>query len=160
MTATTTAADYTTSLATTSSPQAMSEALTTVAGLAAWWAPVTGDGAEGGELHFDMHAAEGPLVVKVRTAAKPNVVVWEVLACPFLRDWEGTRITFDLGHTDSGGCDLFFRHHGLTPHLECYEMCQRGWDHFIPSLAQYVDTGTGNPLGSAADTARRRTAAR
>lgn len=149
------ATDYTASIASEGSPEKMAQAPTTTSGLAAWWAPVSGDGTEGGELRFDMHAPEGPLVIKVRTAAQPHVVVWDVLECPFLPDWEATRITFDIGRTESGGCELFFRHHGLTPELECFAMCRRGWDHFIPSLAQYVGTGTGNPLGSTADNARR-----
>jgi len=118
--------------------------------------PVSGPGAEGGELRFDMGASEGPLVIGVHTAQPATVVVWDVLACPFLPDWDGTTITFDLGHTGDGRCELFFRHHSLTPQLDCYDTCRQGWDHFLPSLRDYVTTGTGSPLGSDADNARRR----
>lgn len=149
------AADYTATLTTDAPPETVFDALTTTAGLAAWWSPVSGDGAEGGELHFDMGAPEGPLVIRVPMAKLATTVVWDVLACPFLPEWTGTTITFDLGRTADGGCELFFRHHGLTPQLDCFETCRRGWDHFLPSLRQYADTGTGNPLGSDADTARR-----
>lgn len=149
------AADYTATINADSPPETVFEALTNPAGLAAWWSPVTGHGTEGGELRFDMHAPEGPLVISVHTAQHPRVVVWNVLACPFLPDWEGTTITFDLGRTDDGRCELFFRHHGLTPKLDCYDTCRQGWDHFLPSLHDYVTTGTGNPLGSDADNARR-----
>jgi hypothetical protein len=44
---------------------------------------------------------------------------------------------------------------GLTPKLECFVDCKNGWDHFLPSLRQFVDTGVGNPWKSEADLARR-----
>ena len=34
-------------------------------------------------------------------------------------------------------------------------MCTRGWDHYLPSLRDYVETGRGNPRGSDGDQARR-----
>ena len=156
MTTTIPAADYTATLPIASAPEPVFDALTTLSGLAAWWAPVTGSGAEGGELRFDMNVTEGPLVIAVHTAQRPTIVVWDVLACPFLPDWAGTTIAFDLGHSEDGQCDLFFRHHGLTGQFDCYDMCRQGWDHFLPSLRDYAATGTGSPLGSPADNARRR----
>ena len=153
------AADYTATLITDGTPETVFDALTTTAGLAAWWAPVSGQGTEGGELRFDMGAPQGPLVIQVHTARRATTVVWVVLGCPFLPEWAGTTIAFDLGRTAGGGSDLFFRHHGLTAQLDCYDTCRRGWDHFLPSLRQYVDTGCGNPLGSDADKARRPSAA-
>ncbi len=147
--------DYTTTMTIDGTPEAVYDALTTTSGLAAWWTPVAGSGTEAGELAFDMDAQEGPLVIDVRAARPARLVVWEVHACPFLPDWDRTTILFDLGRGDSGRCELFFRHHGLTPQLDCYDMCRQGWDHFLPSLRDYVVTGTGSPLGSPADNARR-----
>ena len=56
--------------------------------------------------------------------------------------------------------NLRFRHEGLTPKLECFADCKSGWDHFIPSLAAYVETGRDNPNQSEADLARREARAR
>ena len=28
---------------------------------------------------------------------------------------------------------LRFKHVGLNPKLECYQICERGWDHFLKS---------------------------
>ncbi len=148
--------DYTATHTVDSSPERVFDALTTVSGLAAWWTQVAGTGAEGGELRFDMGSPRGPLVIAVHTARPPRVVVWDVLSCPFLPDWDGTTITFDLGADAAGRCALFFRHHGLTPQLECYDTCRQGWDHFLPSLGDYAATGTGSPLGSDADNDRLR----
>ena len=51
------------------------------------------------------------------------------------------------------GTELRFRHHGLTPQLECFEMCLAGWTHYLASLVDYVDRGTGTP-NPPADVAR------
>lgn len=156
MTVTTTSTgDYTATLTIETDPEAVFEAITTTDGLSGWWTPASGSGTEGGELRFDMGNAAGPLVIGVQTAQRATTVIWNVLACPFLTDWEGTTITFDLGRNASGQCELFFRHHGLSPQLECYDTCQRSWDHYLPSLRDYITTGTGSPLGSDIDTAWR-----
>jgi hypothetical protein len=47
--------------------------------------------------------------------------------------------------TDDGGAALQFRHIGLRPALECFDQCRAGWGHFMPSLAQFLDTGEGRP---------------
>jgi uncharacterized protein YndB with AHSA1/START domain len=129
------------------------DALTTTDGLAAWWVPVTGDGLSGGELAFTF----GPTAVarmRVDVAERASGVQWTNLAC-HLEDWVGTTIHFDLEAAPEGGCELRFRHAGLTPKLECYGDCKSGWDHYVTSLQAYVETGVGNPTGSAADVARR-----
>ena len=70
-------------------------------------------------------------------------------------DWVGTTLHFDIEALPTGGTELRFRHAGLTPRLECFTDCQSGWDHFIPSIGAYVETGVGNPNQSEADLARR-----
>ncbi len=61
-------------------------------------------------------------------------------------EWEGTVITFHLYPTDDGGTRLEFRHQGLTPELECYDLCNIGWDRFLKSsLPGFVDEGKCGP---------------
>jgi uncharacterized protein YndB with AHSA1/START domain len=126
-------------------PDVVFEALTTVAGLSAWWMPVSGSGVAGGELRFDS-GFEEPLIVQVEQARRAESVTWSVLACSFLPDWVGTTPTFTLTPHGSTGCELRFRHYGLTPQVECYTMCKPGWDQALASLRKYVESGRGNPL--------------
>jgi uncharacterized protein YndB with AHSA1/START domain len=126
-------------------PEVVFDALTTLAGLAGWWSPVTGSGATGGELRLD-HNHPDPLVISVAAADRPRSVAWTVLAYPLNPEWVGTHITFTLRPSRAGGTILEFRHDGLTPQLECYDHCSRGWDYFLPSLRDHVETGTGSPL--------------
>lgn len=60
----------------------------------------------------------------------------------------GTRPTFTITPAQGDGTELHFRHHGLTPELECIEMCTLGWNSYLASLRQYVESGQGSPFGS------------
>ena len=34
---------------------------------------------------------------------------------------------------------------GCSPALECFDQCRAGWNHFMPSLHQFLETGVGRP---------------
>lgn len=146
--------DYQNTVLVHAGPDAVFDALTSVSGLSAWWSPVSGSGEAGGELSFVMNAPE-PCVMRVDVAVRPALVAWTCISCDFLPDWVGTRPTYTIIPLDDGTTEVRFRHIGLTPELECIDMCTSGWNHFIPSLRDYVETGTGSPLGSSADRTRR-----
>jgi uncharacterized protein YndB with AHSA1/START domain len=147
-------ADYQKTIRVKASPGALFDALTTVAGLTAWWAHATGSGDADGELRFYMSFPE-PCVMHVDEATWPTLVRWTVTECSFLPDWEGTRPVFTITAVGGDASDLHFRHHSLTPELDCIEMCTRSWNHFLVSLRDYVEDGRGSPFGSAADKAWR-----
>jgi uncharacterized protein YndB with AHSA1/START domain len=146
--------DYQSQLTLSAAPDAVFDALTTTEGLAAWWTPVTGDGHTGGELTFSFGGPGSEAVMRVDRAERGAGVRWTNVAC-HVEDWVGTTMHFDIETLPAGGTELRFRHAGLTPRLECFRDCKSGWDHFIPSLGAYVETGVGNPNQSAADLARR-----
>ncbi len=60
-------------------------------------------------------------------------------------EWLGSRMHFKL--TPMGDLtQIHFRHEGLTPDLNCYEVCEEGWDHFfMRSLQDYLNSGSGTP---------------
>jgi uncharacterized protein YndB with AHSA1/START domain len=150
--------DYQARVAIDAPPDAVFDALTTLDGLAAWWTTVTGNGLAGGELTFHF-GPESEAVMRVDVAERGVEVRWTNTAC-MMADWVGTTVRFELAETSSGTTELHFRHAGLTPRLECFADCKSGWDHFIPSLRAYVETGRGNPNQSEADLARRADRAR
>ena len=65
-------------------------------------------------------------------------------SCAFLPDWVGTTPAFTLSSSSAGGCDVEFRHEGLRSQLQCYDMCRAGWDQYLPSLRDYLETGAGH----------------
>jgi uncharacterized protein YndB with AHSA1/START domain len=157
-------ADYQAVVTFEASPETVFDALTTVAGLAGWWAPVSGSGTEGGDRRFvfsgearieGMILAEDLLAIHVDAARRPSIVRWAVRKCGFLPDWVDTTPSFELALREIG-CELRFRHHGLTPRLECFSACAPGWDHHLSSLHDYVESGQGRPFGSDAVVDRER----
>jgi uncharacterized protein YndB with AHSA1/START domain/catechol 2,3-dioxygenase-like lactoylglutathione lyase family enzyme len=151
-------ADYQKTIRVQAPPDALFDALTTVSGLSSWWTRVTGTGEEGGELRFLFDPPE-PCVMHVDLATKPTSVRWTVTSC-FLPEWVGTRPIFAITPVDGGASELSFCHHGITPSLECFDMCTNGWSHFLGSLRDYAETGEGSPVGSAADLALRQARSR
>jgi uncharacterized protein YndB with AHSA1/START domain len=147
-------ADFEAELELRSAPGSVYEALTTLQGLAGWWSTVTGDATAGGELRF-FFGDDVPTIMRVDVARPAELVRWTCLGYAHLPEWAGTTITFALAPGADGGCLLSFRHHGLTPKLACWNDCKNGWSHFLPSLRDYVDTGTGQPWQSPADVERR-----
>ena len=75
-------------------------------------------------------------------------MVWSVEAAPLTPDWAGTTIMFDVEESGEGST-IRFRHQGLTPALECYDMCHEGWTHYLASLVSYVRDrrGSAEPPG-------------
>ncbi len=73
-------------------------------------------------------------------------MTWNVRERGFLPDWVGTTPAFTLISSGDGGCDVQFRHEGLRPELDSYDMCSAGRDLYVPGLRDYIETGTGNPF--------------
>jgi hypothetical protein len=57
----------------------------------------------------------------------------------------GTKLVFRLTDAGPGKTALDFEHTGLVPSFECYKMCVTGWQHFLDSLQQLLETGRGMP---------------
>lgn len=138
--------DFTRRLRFEAPPEKVFAALTSQSGLASWWtavSSVSGETVEGGKLRFTFHDIDEPLVVVVDSVRPPSSLVWSVLECGVLPDWVGTSPTFSLTAFGDGGCELEFRHIGLTPKLECYDICSsstQGWGYYLPILQGYVDS--------------------
>jgi hypothetical protein len=43
------------------------------------------------------------------------------------------------------------RHEGLVKQLECYDQCSAGWDHYLASLRDHIESGTGSPVPGSDD---------
>jgi len=61
-------------------------------------------------------------------------------------EWLNSEIIFSFKELKENTIELSFEHNGLTPDLNCYDICDAGWTHFIvTSLKQYLETGKGLP---------------
>ena len=114
-----------------------------------WWTPMS-----------DLFAAEGDKA----TASWPDGTTWSFevkshrpaehleLYCyqadhihpsvtPEMRaEWEGTSLVFDFKPGAGQRSKVIMTHRGLTPQLNCFDICSKGWDLFFAgSLKSYLD---------------------
>ena len=60
-------------------------------------------------------------------------------------EWLGSRALWRI-EPRGEQTDIHFIHDGLTPDLDCYNVCEAGWNSFfVGSLKSYLDTGVGIP---------------
>ena len=62
-----------------------------------------------------------------------------------VQEWLESRIIFHITPV-SGGTQVTLEHKGLTPTLNCYNICVDGWEHFFgKSLKAFLDGGEPAP---------------
>jgi len=72
--------------------------------------------------------------------------VHDGLPSSILNEWKGSKLIWEI-HRQEDKTKIVFTHEGLVPSLECYKICEQGWDYFfVNSLQQYLDTGEGSPF--------------
>ncbi|HUZ94244.1 MAG TPA: SRPBCC domain-containing protein, partial [Edaphobacter sp.] len=77
-------------------------------------------------------------------------IVWRVTDCnlPFVKDkkeWKDTQVVFDFS-SDHQATTVTMTHAGLTPVVECYNACRKGWDFYIlESLQNLLSENRGLP---------------
>jgi uncharacterized protein YndB with AHSA1/START domain len=129
-------------IGTTTTPDEVYDALTTLEGLADWWTiDTTGNAAPGGTLKFRFGDAGG-FDMKVLDQLPNTRVAWQVIDGP--DEWIGTHVTFNLTQEDDYTIVLF-KHEGWREPVEFMAHCSTRWATFLMSLKQLVETGTGDP---------------
>ncbi len=132
-------------------------AITTEKGLKGWWT-TTCEAGTGAGSRATFRFGKTHNVMRVEKLSPERELVWQCLeqhheSAELKRkdEWAGTRLSFRLEAVSPASTVLHFEHEGLNPQLECYAICERGWDHFLKhSLKRYVETGRGEPFAEAA----------
>lgn len=123
-------------------------ALTTRAGLAAWWTSNTqceATATEGGTIRFRFSAGGveiGGFDMKVLELEPGRQVLWQVVDGP--AEWIGTRISFNLKPSGDHAIVLF-KHQGWKEPVEFMHHCSTKWAVYLMSLKALVETGKGTP---------------
>jgi uncharacterized protein YndB with AHSA1/START domain len=126
----------------TATADLVSDALTSLDGLAAWWTTDTqGEPEPGGTIRFRF-GDTGGFDMKVLDQRPGERVEWEVTAGP--EEWIGTHVRFDLKQEDEYTIVLF-EHGGWREPVEFMSHCSTKWATFLMSLKQLVETGAGDP---------------
>lgn len=61
------------------------------------------------------------------------------------REWVGNRLIWSFSENE-GTSSINFIHEGLTPTVECWGVCEQGWDQTFISIKNLLQTGKGNPF--------------
>ena len=74
-------------------------------------------------------------------------LVWKVTDCylPWFKDkkeWNNTEVVFQLSQ-NKGKTKIDFTHMGLTPEVECYDACEKGWNGHINTLEKFINEDKG-----------------
>ncbi|MDA8359156.1 MAG: SRPBCC domain-containing protein [Actinomycetota bacterium] len=139
---------FTTTIAVAEPPERVFEAIRDVR---AWWSgSIEGGTSEvGDEFSYEVPGIHW-CKIRVTEVDAPRKVSWLVLDSwlTFIEDkgeWNGTTVTFEVFEQDRS-THVRFTHVGLTPRLECYELCSNAWSSYIgESLRALITSGAGQP---------------
>lgn len=118
-----------------------------------WWTEMFEGAANGQGQTFTVRFGADVFKTLVVQELIPNKkVVWLVtnslIDIPELKnktEWINTKIVWEISSQDNKTA-LLLTHIGLTPEIECYNICERGWHNFTDSLTSYVVTDKGEPF--------------
>lgn len=116
-----------------------------------WWISDTEGEAVALGDSFTVNMGEKAFVTFKVTESQPgHRYVWHVDNCllPWFAnktEWTGTDVIFDIIPTEDGSL-IKMVHRGLTPEVECYNVCNEGWEgYFESSLYKLITEGVGSP---------------
>ncbi|GAA6135818.1 hypothetical protein NBRC116188_26080 [Oceaniserpentilla sp. 4NH20-0058] len=118
-----------------------------------WWTKYSNTGSKNGDTLKVEFEGDTAWVMELQGVQENSKLSWSVISAHHnlssLRktdEWKGTNIQWEIDKTESG-CIVKLTHNGLIPSLECYEICNNGWQYFLGSLKQFLETGEGYPFG-------------
>ncbi|HLY70080.1 MAG TPA: hypothetical protein VKR53_10165 [Puia sp.] len=140
--------NFATTLLVDQNPEKAFNAINNVRG---WWSENVEGGTNKLNDEFIYHYKDIHYCKIIVIELVPNQkVVWLVLDNYFKftedkSEWKGTKIVFDISQ-EGNQTKIGFRHEGLVPQYECYEICREAWTNYIQnSLRNRITTGKGNP---------------
>ncbi len=115
-----------------------------------WWSENIEGSTENLNDVFTIHFGESFVTMKIIESIPDKKIVWNVTDCYLLwlsdkKEWKDTQNVFEIS-SEGDSTKMEFTHIGLTPQVECYEGCVKGWDQYIKdSLVKLIVDGQGLP---------------
>jgi hypothetical protein len=116
-----------------------------------WWSDdFTGGAAHKGDKYV-IAFGDTKKTFEIVEAVPNRQIIWLCLKAyidmPALKkkdEWVGSRLIWTITKADHG-TTIKLLHEGLNKSMECYDVCEPAWDHFIASLQSFLTTGNGMP---------------
>ena len=126
------------------------EAFDRINNVTGWWAKnFEGQSQKTGDV-FTVRFGETFVTFKITEAIGNKKIVWQVTDCyiPKLSDkteWNGTSVVWEIS-SDKNSTTVDMTHIGLVPGIECFAMCENGWNrHVKGSLLNLLTENKGQP---------------
>lgn len=121
-------------------------------GIPTWWTTdINGNGAAVGDA-FTVRFGGTRKVMRVVELVPDKKVTWrceegyiDMETLQNKNEWVGTLIHWHI-QEEAGVTGIRLLHEGLTQQFECYDVCAQGWNHFLASLQQLLNTKQGAPF--------------
>src|SRR5436190_2197898 len=143
-----TMSDFTTTFVVEQTPEEAFQAITNPRG---WWSEnIKGTTDKLGEEWTYSYKDAHRCLLKLTESVPGKKVVYHILENYFdftedKTEWIGTDLIFDISDKD-GKTEVNFKHQGLVPEYECYDLCSSSWGSYVNgSLRALIRTGEGRP---------------
>lgn len=126
------------------------EAMKKISQVNCWWKKDFSGSAEKLNDIFTVPFGEPSFVdFKVSEFVPSKKMVWKVIDCylPWFqnkKEWNNTEVVFQLSE-ENNKTKINFTHIGLVPEVECYNVCEKGWNSHINNLKQFINEGKALP---------------
>ncbi|MDF1697945.1 MAG: hypothetical protein P1U56_19010 [Saprospiraceae bacterium] len=117
-----------------------------------WWGKVDNSISKIGD-EFSIYFGETEWRFKIIEYVPFEKITWHCIKATHIHgdlidieeEWLNSKMYWKILDRN-GETEISFSHIGLTPALNCFDVCRKGWDFFIStSLKNYLDSGKGNP---------------
>ncbi|REC62038.1 SRPBCC domain-containing protein [Chryseobacterium pennae] len=117
-----------------------------------WWTEMfEGSSVQTGDVFTIRFGAAIHKTMRVKESIPKSKMIWYVedslIALPELKnqtEWIGTGIVWEITQIEEN-TRITVIHIGLSPEIECYDICSNGWIQFLASLKLFLETGKGTP---------------
>lgn len=147
------ALSYSTELFISAKPELVYNAITR--DIDKWWTELSNQALEVGDQLTVQFEKTTYWVMMLSEACLYQSLVWNVTEAnhdleeiSIKDEWKGTTIRWKIEENKTGS-KVTFAHQGLVPALKCYEICEGGWNYFLGSLKNLLETGKGYPYKKA-----------
>ncbi len=146
--------NYQNSITVTSAPHEIFEAITQR--IPEWWSRDFHGEAKNKEDEFTVRFGPTFKTIRITNVVADKLVEWlcidqHIEMPPGMKpiknpsEWVGNKIIWEISPNDTGST-LTHSHIGLTPEVECWAVCEQGWNQTLQSISQLLTTGCGKPF--------------
>lgn len=139
--------DYHASIVVPGSVKKASEAISQVS---SWWTEnITGSSKNKDDI-FEVHFGETFSKFRIIENLPGKIIRWHVMDCNLhwmknKKEWKDTEVLWEISSVDDS-TRIDMTHVGLVPGIECFEDCNKGWNHYVKvSLYKLLTEGRGEP---------------